>query len=148
MSGFMPSYLPGLEVLDLMDWVSMLEWTPLSRVVLEEYCWASQLLTDPDRNEPTRNFLKSQNIHFHCFVAQCLAGIEHLYSLFFSPKTNNFYTMLIFVCEWNQIFSIIICLLLCQRFYNGNSYTKIDAIFMPICTENGFCFLHCDWPPF
>ncbi len=43
------------------------------------------------------------------------------------------------------IFKFIICLLPGHRFYYGNSYTKICAIFMPICTENRFCFLHCDW---
>ncbi len=45
----------------------------------------------------------------------------------------------------HNIFVIIICHLLGHSFYYGNSYTKIHAIFMPICTENGFCFLHCDW---
>ncbi len=39
----------------------------------------------------------------------------------------------------------IICLLLGHKFYYENSYTKIRAIFMTICTENGFCFSHCDW---
>ncbi len=37
-----------------------------------------------------------------------------------------------------------VCFLLGHRFYYGNFYTKICAICMPICMENGFGFLHRD----
>ncbi len=39
-----------------------------------------------------------------------------------------------------QVYLFIICLLLSHRFYYGNSYNKIRALFMPICTENGCCW--------
>ncbi len=43
------------------------------------------------------------------------------------------------------IILFIICRLLAYMCHYENSYTKIHALFMPLCTENGLCFQQYDW---
>ncbi len=86
--------------------------------------------------------------HFYTYpiLFHLVPPLPHTILTIFQP------TNLIYLVEQSEVWTInnviwvfIICLSLGHRFYYGNSYTKICAILMPICTENGFCFLHCDW---
>ncbi len=98
-------------------------------------------------------FLNIYRIYYVCILLnKTLAGLIwcttvilcQLRNLEKKRKLDNFITQCL-VTSYRTVCCIGICLLLDHMFYYGNSYTKIRAICMSICTENGFCFLHCDW---